>query len=174
LQGLSASRPGMVHSAILGRRFNWPTINLGFSGNGKMEPEMADLLAELDPSVYVLDCLPNIVADEIKERVEPCVRKLRAAHPDTPIVLVEDRTMQDSFLIAGRMEYYHLKDRAALKAAYESLKKSGFKNLYYIPGEHLLGDDGEGSVDGSHPTDLGSMRQADIFAKVLSPLLKAR
>ena len=174
LQGLSASRPGMVHSAILGRRFNWPTINLGFSGNGKMEPEMADLLAELDPSVYVLDCLPNIVADEIKERVEPCVRKLRAAHPDTPIVLVEDRTMQDSFLIAGRMEWYHLKDRAALKAAYESLKKSGVKNLYYIPGEHLLGDDGEGSVDGSHPTDLGSMRQAEIFAKVIGPLLKSR
>ena len=174
LQGLSASRPGMVHSAILQRRFNWPIINLGFSGECKMEPEMADLLAELDPSVYVLDCLPNMVADEITERVEPCVRKLRAAHPDTPIVLVEDRTMQDSFLIAGRMEYYHLKDRAALKAAYESLKKSGVKDLYYIPGEHLLGDDGEGSVDGSHPTDLGSMRQAEIFAQVLGPLLKVR
>jgi hypothetical protein len=171
LQGLSASRPGMVHSAILGRRFNWPTINLGFSGNGKMEPEMADLLAELDPSIYVLDCLPNLVAGEIKERVEPCVRKLRAAHPDTPIVLVEDRTMQDSFLITGRMEYYHLKDRAELKAAYERLKKSGIKNLCYIPGEHLFGDDGEGSVDASHPTDLGFMRQADIFARVLGPLL---
>jgi len=171
LQGLSASRPGMVHSAILGRRFNWPTINLGFSGNGKMEPEMADLLSELDPSVYVLDCLPNLVAGEIKERVEPWVRKLRAAHPDTPIVLVEDRTMQDSFLIAGRMEYYHLKDRAELKAAYERLEKSGVKNLYYIPGEHLFGEDGEGSVDGSHPSDLGFMRQADIFARVLGPLL---
>jgi GDSL-like Lipase/Acylhydrolase family/N-terminus of Esterase_SGNH_hydro-type len=171
LQGLSASRPGMVHSAILGRRFNWPTINLGFSGNGKMEPEMADLLAELDPSVYVLDCLPNIVADEIKERVEPFVRKLRAMHPNTPIVLVEDRTLQDSFLIAGRMEYYHLKDRAELKAAYERLKKSGDKELYYIEGEHLFGDDGEGSVDGSHPSDLGFMRQAEIFSKVLGPLL---
>jgi hypothetical protein len=174
LQGLSASRPGMVHSAILGRRFNWPTINLGFSGNGKMEPEMAGLLAELDPSIYVLDCLPNIVAAEIKERVEPFVRKLRAAHPDTPIVLVEDRTMQDSFLISGRMEYYHLADRAALKAAFERLEKSGVKDLYYIPGEHLYGDDGEGSVDGSHATDLGFMRQAEIFAKVLAPLLKIK
>jgi hypothetical protein len=29
-------------------------------------------------------------------------------------------------------------------------------------------------VDGSHPTDLGSMRQAEIFAQVLGPLLKAR
>jgi len=172
LQGLSASRPGMVHSAILGRRFNWPTINLGFSGNGKMEPEMAGLLAELDPSVYVLDCLPNMVATEITERVEPCVQKLRAAHPATPIVLVEDRTMQDSFLISGRMEYYHLKDRAALKAAFDRLEIEGVTNLYYIPGEHLYGDDGEGSVDGSHATDLGFMRQAEIFFQVLAPLLK--
>ena len=172
LQGLSASRPGMVHSAILGRKFDWPTINLGFSGNGKMEPEMANLLAELDPSVYVLDCLPNMNAEEIRERVEPFVRKLRAAHPQTPIVLVEDRTMQDSFLIAGRREYYHDKDRAELKAAYNRLQKDGVKNLYYIPGEHLLGDDGEGTVDSSHPTDLGFTRQAEIFAKVLAPLLK--
>jgi hypothetical protein len=161
----------MVHSAILGRRFNYPTINLGFSGNGKMEPEMADLLAELDPSIYVLDCLPNMVASEIKERVEPFVHKLRAAHPDTPIVLVEDRTMQDSFLIQGRMQYYHGADRAELKEAYDRLQQSGVKGLYYIPGEHLFGDDGEASVDGSHPTDLGFTRQAEIFAKVLGPLL---
>ena len=171
LQGLSASRPGLVHSAMLGRKFNYPTINLGFSGNGKMEPEMAGLLAELDPSVYVLDCLPNMVAAEIKERVEPFVRQLRAAHPLTPIVLVEDRTMQDSFLIAGRMEWYHLKDRAELRAAFDRLQKAGVKNLFYIPGEHLFGDDGEGSTDGSHPNDLGFLRQAEIFAKVLAPLL---
>lgn len=170
--GISASRPGMVHNAILSRRFHWPTINLGFSGNGKMEIEMADLLAELDPAIYVLDCLPNMVADEIKDRVEPFVRKLRAAHPHTPIVLVEDRTLQDSFLIAGRMEYYHLKDRAELKAAFERLKKAGVENLHYIPGEHLLGDDGEGTTDGSHPNDLGFMRQADVFAKTLGPLLR--
>ncbi len=171
LQGLSASRPGMVHSAILGRRFNYPTINLGFSGNGKMEPEMADLLAELDPSVYVIDCLPNMVADEITERVEPLVKKLRAAHPAVPIVLVEDRTLQAAFLTQGQMEWYHLKDRAALKAAFDRLQNAGMKNLFYIPGEHLFGDDGEGSTDGSHPNDLGFMRQAEIFAQVLAPLL---
>jgi hypothetical protein len=172
LQGLSASRPGMVHSAILQRRFNWPVINLGFSGNGKMEPEMADLLAELDPSVYVIDCLPNTVAEEITERTGPLVKKLRAAHPDVPIVLVEDRTLQGAFLTQGQMEWYHLKDRAALKAVFDRLQKDGVKNLFYIPGEHLFGDDGEGSTDGSHPNDLGFMRQAEIFAKVLDPLLK--
>jgi hypothetical protein len=54
------------------------------------------------------------------------------------------------------------------------LQADGLTNLYYIPGEHLFGDDGEGSVDGSHPTDLGSFRQAAIFAQVLEPLLKAQ
>ena len=171
LQGASASRPGMVHSAMLQRKFNWPVINLGFSGNGKMEPEMVDLLAELDPAIYVIDCLPNMVAEEIKERTEPLVKKLRAAHPDVPIGLVEDRTMQDSYLIQGRMEWYHLKDRAELKAAFDRLQKDGVKNLFYIPGEHLFGDDGEGSTDGSHPNDLGFLRQAEIFARVLEPLL---
>jgi hypothetical protein len=172
VQGLAASRPGMVHTAMLQRRFNWPVINLGFSGNGKMEPEMADLIAELDPAVYVIDCLPNMVAAEIKERVEPFVKRLRAAHPLTPIVLVEDRTLQGAFLTQGQMEWYHLKDRAELKAAFDRLQKSGVKNLFYIPGEHLLGDDGEGTTDGSHPNDLGFTRQAEIFAKVLKPLLK--
>ncbi len=174
LQGGCASRPGMVHSAILERKFDFPVINLGFSGSGKMEPEMADLLAELDPSIYVLDCLPNMVAAEIKERVEPFVKKLRAAHPDVPIVLVEDRTLQGAFLTQGQMEWYHLKDRAELKAAYERLQKDGLKNLFYIPGEHLFGDDGEGSTDGSHPNDLGFLRQSEIFAKVLEPLLPAK
>ncbi|HMP81825.1 MAG TPA: SGNH/GDSL hydrolase family protein [Verrucomicrobiota bacterium] len=171
--GISASRPGMVHSAMLGRRFHWPTINLGFSGNGKMEIEMAQLLAELDPSIYVLDCLPNMVAEEINERVGPFVKTLRAAHPQTPIVLVEDRTLQDSPFIQGRMEYYHLKSRAALKAVFDRLQKDGVQNLHYIPGEHLLGDDGEGTVDGSHPNDLGYARQAEVFGRTLEPLLKA-
>ena len=173
LQGASASRPGMVHSAILQRKFNWPVINLGFSGNGKMEPEMADLLAELDPAIYVIDCLPNMVAAEIKERAGPLVKKLCAAHPGVPIVLVEDRTLQGAFLTQGQMEWYHLKDRAELKAAFDRLQKDGVKNLFYIPGEHLLGDDGEGSTDGSHPNDLGFMRQAEIFSHTLEPLLKA-
>ena len=171
LQGACASRPGMVHSAILGRRFQFPTINLGFSGNGKMEAVMAELINELDASVYVLDCLPNMTSQQVTERVEPFVRILRQTHPQTPIVLVEDRRYPDGFLIERRATVND-KNHAALRAAYESLKKSGVKNLHYIPGDNLLGDDGEATVDASHPTDLGFMRQADVFAKTLKPLLR--
>jgi hypothetical protein len=170
-QGGCASRPGMVHTAILGRQLNCPVINLGFSGNGKMEPEMADLLAELDPAVYSLDCLPNMTAAEVTERVEPFVRTLRKAHPKTPILLVEDRSYTDSFLVSSKRQR-NLESRAALRAAYERLLAAGTQGLHYLPGEDLLGDDGEGTVDSSHPTDLGFMRQSDAFRPVLEKILR--
>jgi lysophospholipase L1-like esterase len=172
VQGACASRPGMCHVAILGRRLNQPVINLGFSGNALMEPEVADLIAELDPSVFVIDCLPNMYASLIEERAEPLLRKVRAAHPETPIVLVEDRSFTNAYFLAEKREY-HAASRAAFRAVYEKLLADGVKGLYYIEGEGLLGDDGEASVDGSHPTDVGFMRMADILEPVLRPLVEA-
>ena len=169
--GASASRPGTCHPAIVGRRFMRPVINLGFSGNGKMEPELATLLAEQDPAVYVLDCLPNMVAAEVTERVEPFVRSLRKAHPTTPIVLVEDRFYADSFLVASRKQR-NADNHAALKAAQQRLVSAGVEGLHYLPAEQLLDVDGDDTVDGSHPTDLGFWRQANAFEKVLRPLLE--
>lgn len=171
-QGGCASRPGMVHTAILGRRLDRPILNLGFSGNGKMEPQLADLLAELDPAVYVLDCLPNMNAAEVTERVEPFVQTLRKAHPKTPILLVEDRSYANAFLLPGPRKHND-ESRAALKKAHERLTAAGVTGLHYLPGDQLLGEDGEDTVDSSHPTDLGFVRQADALEKVLVPVLGA-
>ncbi len=169
-QGGCASRPGMVHTAILGRRLNRPVINLGFSGNGRMELEVAELMAELDAAVYVIDCLPNIGAKEVAERTQPLVQALRTARPGTPIVLVEDRTYSDAFLNASKRERSE-SSRAALKQAFDELVAAGTTRLYYLAGEDLLGDDNEGTVDSSHPTDLGFLRQADAFEPVLRQAL---
>ena len=169
-QGACASRPGMVHTAILGRRLNVPIINLGFSGNGRMEPEVARFMAELDPAIYVIDCLPNLHGKLTAERTEPLVRILREAHPKTPILLVEDRSYANSFLLTERRNRNE-ENRIALKAAYERLKAAGDDNLYYLEGASLLGEDREDTVDSSHPTDLGFFRQANAFEKVLGPIL---
>ncbi|MCH9655380.1 MAG: SGNH/GDSL hydrolase family protein [Planctomycetes bacterium] len=170
-QGGCASRTGMVHTAILGRRLDRPVINLGFSGNGRMEPEVAKLIAELDASVFIMDCLPNVTANVVKKETEPLVKTLRAAHPETPILLVEDRTYSNAFLKPSSQDR-HRTSRLELRNAYERLKKEGVKNLYYLEGNTLLGDDSEDTVDGSHPTDLGFFRQADAFEKVLKPILE--
>jgi hypothetical protein len=170
-QGGCTSRPGMVHTAILGRRLNVPVINLGFSGNGKMEPEVAALLAEIDAAVYIMDCLPNCNAAEVTERTATLVGILRKTRPTTPIVLVEDRTYADAFLVTAR-ESRNASSREALRAEYEKLVAAGEKNLHYLRGDTLLGTDGEDTVDGSHPTDLGFIRQAEAMEKILGPLVR--
>lgn len=169
-QGGCASRPGMVHTAILGRRLDRPVINLGFSGNGRMEAEVAGLLAELDPAAYVIDCLPNMNAGEVEERVGPLVRILREAHSDTPIVLAEDRTYSNAPLVSSARER-NATSRAALKREFDRLVADGVPGLTYLPGDPQLGDDTEGTVDGSHPTDLGFFRMADVFEPVLRSVL---
>jgi hypothetical protein len=171
MHGACASRTGMSISGILGRRLNRPVINLGFSGNGQMEPEVGALLAELDPAVYAIDCLPNMNAAMLAARAEPLVRQLRAARPDTPILLVEDRTLTSSPFLRAQRDH-HAASRAAFRAAYEKLKKDGVKGLTYLEGDALLGDDGEGATDGSHPNDLGMVRYADVYEKPLRRLLK--
>jgi len=169
-QGGCASRPGMCHTAILGRWLDYPVINLGFSGNGRMEQEIATLFAGLDPSVYVLDCLPNMTAEQVTERVEPFVYTLRKTHPATPIILAEDRSYPNSFLIPSTRSR-NVESRAALRKAYDHLKTAGVGNLYYLEGDKQLGDDGEGTVDNSHPTDLGFLRQSEAFYRILEPII---
>ena len=171
MHGACASRPGMAFPAILGRRLRRPTINLGFAGNGRMEIEIAALLAEQDPCVYVIDCLPNMNEMTITDRTVPFVKKLRETHKKTPILLVEDRSFTNTSFFPNR-KYRHQKSRAALKKSYIELIDAGLGNLYYMDGDHLLGHDGEAATDGSHPSDLGMLRYADAYEPVLRSILK--
>jgi hypothetical protein len=168
-QGGNASRTGMAHVAIVGRRLNRPVINLGFAGNGRMEIELAELLASVDAAAYVLDCLPNLQPHEVADRTEPFVRRLRESRPATPIVLVEGRTYGNAHLIEWSREH-NRQNRAALSSAYEALIADGVSNLHYLRGDELLGDDFEATVDGSHLSDLGFMRQADAFCRVFTQI----
>jgi len=168
--GASASRPGMTTSAILGRRLNRPIVNLGFGGNGKLEKEVGQLMAEIDAAVYVIDCLPNCTAAEIKERTIPLVRAIREKRPNTPILLVEDRTYANAHTLVERQRR-HATSRAALREAFDQMTWEGVATLHYLEGADLLGDDDEATVDGSHPTDLGFMRQAAVFEPKLRYVL---
>jgi hypothetical protein len=166
--GACASRPGMPHPAILGRRLKRPVINLGFSGNGKLETEVGNFLTELDPAVYVLDCLPNMGAAEVRDRTEPMVHQLRRAHPTVPIVLVEDRTYGYAW-IRESVQRRNETSRQEFKAAYQRLRDAGIEKLSYIEGESLLS--GDDTTDGSHPSDLGFFRHAEAFEPVLRAAL---
>ncbi len=172
-QGGCAARPGMAHAAILGRRLDRPVINLGFSGNGKLDPEMGVLIAEVDAAMVVLDCLPNMSPQLVTDRTGPFVKALRKARPKMPIVLVENIAYQAGTFLPKKREAYRSKNRA-LRKVYDSLVAEGVKGLHYVPGEPLLGDDGEATVDGTHCTDLGFHRFADALEPVLREILAAQ
>ncbi|MFN8857800.1 MAG: SGNH/GDSL hydrolase family protein, partial [Planctomycetaceae bacterium] len=62
--------------------------------------------------------------------------------------------------------------RTDLRGAFARWREAGVSGLCYLEGEHLLGADNEGTVDSSHPTDLGFVRQADAFEAALRPILE--
>jgi len=170
VQGGCASRPGMAYPAILGRWLRRPTINLGFSGNGKAEPEMGRLLAELDPSVYVVDCLPNLDETEVEARMSTFLSIMHEARPHTPLVLVENIRYQHADFVTTRQEDF-VKKNQALRKVFNHFRSSGWNNMYYVAGVSLLGEDGEATVDGTHPTDVGFLRIAAALEPVLRPLV---
>ena len=174
LQGGCANRTGMAFTAILGRNLDREVINLGFSGNARLDPEIAELMIKVkDPGVFVLDNIPNCTLDMIHEREEKFFHILRDAHPDVPIIFVENPTFTDLWLdIKSRGEI--AAKNAAHRAIYERLKKEGQKNIYYVYGDKLNGTDGEGAVDGCHFTDLGMIRYAAVLQPVIEKALKKR
>jgi lysophospholipase L1-like esterase len=129
-------------------------------------------MAELDPAIYVVDCLPNMEAAQVTQRAVPFVKILRQARPDTPIVLVENIAYQGSPYLPERFKGYMAKS-AVLRQAYQQMVGNGWKNIFYLSCTELLGHDEEATVDGTHPTDLGFMRMADALEPILRQALKA-
>ena len=165
-QGGCASRPGMVYTSIISRALQKECINLGFSGNARMDKSMAEIVARVDAEQYVIDCLPNCTVETLRDSAYYFLTYLAKKRPDAPIYMVENiwfshaivnRAVHD--LLVEKNAYWH--------ELYLQLRKEGYDNFRYIPADGLTGPDGEGSVDGTHQTDLGFLRMADGFLRYL-------
>jgi lysophospholipase L1-like esterase len=174
-QGGCASRPAMAWPAIVGRKLDRPLINLGFSGNGRLEKEVIDLIAEIDASIVVLDCLPNLDASDatksesVKNRVIESVRQLRKKNPTTPILLAEHCGFSDEGIKSSHERNVKALNEAQ-REALEQLKSEGHNNLYLLQKEEIaLSMDG--TVDGIHPNDLGMMDYAAAYERVIRKIV---
>lgn len=174
-QGGCASRPGMAWPAVLGRRLDNPVINLGFSGNGRLEDELIDLINEIDAKMYILDCLPNLTPgkdrslDEVRHRIISSVKELRKKYAGTPILLAEHAGYSDGLLNVSRRETYTQLNRI-LNETYAILLADGITNIHVLPREEMgLGT--ESFVDGTHPTDLGMFQYANAYERYIRKIL---
>ena len=174
-QGACASRPGMAWTNILSRKLDRPVINLGFSGNGRLEPELIDLINEIDAKVIVLDCLPNMTTErftqpELQKRIVEAVNKIRAKHPTTPILLTEHAGYSEGFMVPTRQTFYQEANQS-LQTAVDQLRFQDFKGLYTLAFSEI-NFDLDATVDGTHPNDYGMMLQAQAYEKKLRLILQ--
>tara|TARA_B100001093_G_scaffold520524_1_gene617657 strand:+ start:4586 stop:5668 length:1083 start_codon:yes stop_codon:yes gene_type:complete len=162
-QGGCASRTGMVHTNIIARELDIDVANFGFSGNGRMEQPIAELISTVEPALYVIECMPNMIKPElITERTIPLVNTIRAKNPNTPIIFVDLFKSPMTFLNT-KMKNENTAMDHALKAEFDKMIESGYDNIYFIETPKLTESEHEGTVDAIHFTDLGFQRYADFL-----------
>lgn len=172
LQGGCASRSGMASTNIISRNLNCEVVNLGFSGEGKMDFYMARALASIpDVDCYLIDPVPNCTEMMCDTLTYDFIKILRTLRPEVPIVMLEGPiypyARYDSFFGS-----YLPKKNAAYRRNYEKLIAENPDNLYYVTSEGLDGVEDDGTVDGIHLTDLGFKYYAEKLTPILAKFVK--
>ncbi len=157
-QGGCASRPSTSYQAHISHRFDADFINLGFSGSAKGEKAMAEYVAQLDMSAFVLDYDYNAPSIEHLEKTHlPFFNAVLEANPDLPIIIVSRPTPSDR----KRFEI--------IKATYDYAIAQGDTKVKLIDGDTLFGGEFDYcTVDGCHPNDLGFYKMGKVIGDALS------
>ena len=169
-QGGCATRPGMCHTNQMSRMLNRPFINLAFSGNGKGEPEMAELIAEIkNTAMIVLDYDANAHCDGLEATLSTFVDILRKSHPEVPILLVSKLPFVEEFLDSPGYTEERLRYTTIHLNELNRRRALGDKNIHFLDGTSLYGESpNECTVDGCHATDLGFY----MIAKQMAPVIE--
>lgn len=102
---------------------------------------------------------------------EQFFRIVRDAHPDVPVLFLEDPHFAH-YEWDSKIKEEVDKKNAAQRELFEKLKKQGEKKIYYLKSDGMVGEDAEGFVENIHFTDLGMMRYADWISPYLRKYLK--
>lgn len=171
-QGACASRPGMAWINIINRTMEHPVVNLGFSGSGKLEKELFELLAETDAKLYIIDCMPNMISPAdtavIAERILTGIKTLRTRN-QAPVLLVEHSGYMNEYT-SDRAEASYKASNRQLRKAYNTLMQQE-SDIYYLTKEEI-GLSMDAMVEGVHPSDLGMQQYADSYVKKIREILK--
>lgn len=167
-QGGCANTAGADYVSILGRELGVDTINFGFSGNGKGEPEIAELIAGVDAEMFILDFAANCPPEMYEERLPVFLDTLRQRRPSVPVVLVTNLQFNNALVDAAyRQRLFQRRDTDF--ANYVRLRAAGDEHLYIIDGFGLISAGITGLyVDGVHPTSGGFVQIAERLREQLT------
>jgi len=174
VQGASASRSGLAYPARLSRETGIEFLNLGMGGSAKMEKSVVDMIASFEADAFLLDCIPNSSPSQVTQRTAYLIETIRKKHPDAPIIVMQSVIRERGYFnLASGKRIREQNDN--VKAEVEKLLKKGMKNLHFIPADDFLGHDHEGTIDGTHPNDMGFDRMINVIKpklmEVLAPIV---
>ena len=164
-QGCSASHPGNVYTTLLCRAVDAPQINLGFSSSARGEQCVAEAIAGLKLSAFVMDYDHNAQSiQQLEDTHEAFFKTVRAAQPKLPIIIVSGPR-------DGSYEPYRQR-RDIIKRTYDNAVAAGDKNVYFVDGLSFFDRIPRKfcTVDNVHPTDLGFHL---MYLKILPVLQEA-
>lgn len=166
--GASASRPGRTYTAIMSRNLGIDFINFGFSGQCKMQPQFLDFLKTCEADAFVFDAFSNPTTTQVKERLNDFVDELVKAHPGKPLIFLQSPIYRaypfDTKAYNTRMK--HIETVCSMMKALENK----YKDVYFLNVTNVLGEDG--SIDNSHPNDLGFHRFVEAYQPKIAKILK--
>jgi len=164
-QGGSASRTSNSYCAMLARHFDSDFINLGFSGSAKGELYMAEYIAGLEMSCFVLDYDHNAPdAEYLRKTHYPFLQTVLDLQPGLPVIVLSKSDTRFSRADNERRDIVRDSCRLA---------KAKGHPVHFIDGGELFGDRDRDActVDGCHPNDLGFYRMAERITPVFSEIL---
>ena len=168
--GASAARPGLGYVARMGRMLNAETPNIGLGGKCKLDNYFANIVCATEADAYFFDTFSNSTKKIIEERLYNFVKRIVAAHPDKPMIFLQT-VKRDS----GNFDLSARKRNDDQREAAEVLMKEickEFKNVYFINPGFYIGEDSEGTTDGTHLNDLGVERMLNEIMPKVTKILK--
>lgn len=166
-QGACASHPGNIYQNILSRRLNFDYLNLGFASGAKAEDAIIDYLCTLDMCMLVFDYDHNAKDLAFLEKTHlPALRKLRAAHPDVPFIVLSRPNRDPNEEQAS--------DRAKLiEENCRIITDEWDASVHFVNGQAIFfsHDSEMMTIDGTHPTDFGFYCIAEALCDLMATYL---
>jgi lysophospholipase L1-like esterase len=171
-QGGCASTAGGDFVSAVGRLLNLDVVNLGFSGNGRGEPEVARFIGEIDAAAIVLDYCANTNTDGLQQTLPEFVAILRKQHPFVPILLVSKIHFYPEEISGHNSRSEHERQRDVMIRFYAQARAAGDGNIHFTDGWSLVqAAEDLALVDGAHPTSMGFALMAQRLAPQLAYVL---
>lgn len=164
VNGACVSRSGLVLTSMVSRLADVEVVNFGFSGAGRMELPMADVVGGVEASLYIVDCEWNMDVALQEKNYEPFVRRLRSLRPGVPILLcgacTETATPRDTEVFSrGVIEKLKAED------------PSKWADLFFLSGVDALPNDSECTFEHCHPNDIGFSQMGRVYADAVKRIL---